>query len=423
MMDLDWLHEQNSWWKTGNVKKDLMYEYKRKLFTELKKNIQLRQILAVVGLRRTGKTTLFYQIINSLINNGVQPKRILYFSFDETTGDLKTLINTYQENILGHGLAKEQTYIFLDEIQKLKDWQNKIKAYYDLYPNIKFFVSGSASLNILIDAKENLAGRIFYFTMQPLDFEEFLELKGMDIQKIKENFGAWKQEIKIELNNYLLRPFPEIINAEDSLAKKYIKESIIERAIFRDLSSIFEIKDIELIDKIIHILAANPGMIVNLDDLSKDLGRSRQSISNYLFYLECCFLAKSLLNFRGSLKVSSRKLKKYYLIHPGTALALASPEKGKVIENLVQFATGAEHYWREGNKEVDFIITKEKILPIESKYTSSTGLKEVKGLIKFMTKYKIKKGYVITEDCERIEKIEGKTIEFIPAWKWLLEPQ
>ncbi len=421
MLTLDKLGEMNGWWKIGTVRKQLAPPFRRKLFFETRKYVKLRQITAIVGLRRTGKTTLFFQLIEDLIKSGVNSSSILYFSFDERVEELRELINLYQENILKKDIGGKKIYVFLDEIQKLKDWQNKIKIYYDLYPNIKFFVSGSASLNILVDAKESLAGRIFYFNLGVLSFAEFLQLRGKDIKKIKENVDLWKHELRVELNDFLLKPFPEIINANDEIAKKYIKESVIEKAIFRDLSSLFEIKDIELIEKLIYILASNPGMIVNLDDLSKDLGRSRQVISNYLYYLQHCFILNALRNFRGSFKASSRKLKRYYLSHPCLALALASPEQGKTMENLVQFAIKADHFWREQNKEVDFIVTEDKkITPIEVKYAAKVRMKDVKNLVKFMQEHKIKKGIVITEDFDAVQRHKNKIIKFVPMWKWLL---
>jgi len=424
MLTIDKLSEMNEWWKTNSVRKELAPDYKRKLFHEITDYIKVKQIVAVIGVRRTGKSTLFYQLITKLLKENINPKNILYLSFDEQIEDLKEVIEIYRENILKNDFREERVYIFLDEIQKLKDWQNKIKIYYDLYPKIKFFISGSASINILIPSKESLAGRVFYFNLDPLSFEEFLELRRKDIKKIKENINLWKSELKTEINNYLLKPFPEIVNLNDELSKKYIKESIIEKAIFRDLSSLFEIKDIEFIEKIVNIIAQNPGMIINLDDLSKDLNKSRQVISNYLYYLECCFILKSLRNFRGSIRASSRKLKKYYLIHPCISLALTSADKGKIIENLIQFTSKSTHFWREKSKEVDFIkIKNKKIIPVESKYSKEVRMKDLRGLIKFMEKFKINEGKVITEDYEKVEKINNKKIKFIPLWKWLLEDE
>ena len=421
MIDIERLNEMNHWWKLREVKKDFAPIFKRNLYLDIQRYINLRQIIAIVGLRRTGKSTLFYQLIEELIKNKIRPENILYFSFDETKVELDKLITLYKENVLKKDISQEKVYIFLDEIQKLEDWENKIKIYYDIYPKAKFFISGSASINLMFRSKESLAGRIFYFHLDALSFEEFLSLRGKNVDKIKENVNLWSSELKIEINEYLIKPFPEIVNASDDLAKKYIRGSIIDQAIFRDLRNLFEVKDIELIEILINIIASNPGIIINLDDLSKDLKRSRQLISNYLYYLEYCFILKSLKNFRGSLRVSSRKLKKYYTIHPAIASALSSPDKSKLIESLIQFATKASDYWREGNKEVDFInIDKKEIIPIESKYSNDVRVKDIKGMIKFIEKFKLKSGLVITENLEKTENIHGIKIKFIPLWKWLL---
>jgi predicted AAA+ superfamily ATPase len=421
MPNIDRLSEMNPWWKTGNVRKELVPSFKRSMFSEIQKYMKMRQIIAIVGLRRTGKTTIMLQTIDTLLKKGIDQKKILYFSFDENIKSLDEVMNIYRENILKGDLDVEKTYIILDEIQKLRDWENKIKIYYDLYPNIKFLITGSASINILIDAKESLAGRIFYFNLNLLSFEEFLELKGKNTKKIKENVDLWKHEIKSEINNYLLKPFAEIIDVDDDIAKKYIKESVIEKTIFRDLSSLFEIKDIELIEKLIGIIAYNPGMIINLDEISREQGRSRQTISNYLYYLRTCFVIKELKNFKGSLKVSSRKLKKYYPIHPCVALALGKPDQGKVVENLIQFVSQSDHFWRESGKETDFILSKDNsVLPIESKYSKHIRMRDIKGLIKFMDQFDVGTGLVITEDYEA-EKIDnGRIIRFVPLWKWIL---
>ena len=166
--------------------------------------MKLRQIVAVVGMRRTGKTTLMFQVIDDLIKGGVDPKNILYFSFDESVDDIRSLVTLYSEKILKKDIRSEKIFMFLDEIQKLDDWQNNIKIYYDMYPNIKLFVTGSASVNILLDAKETITGRIFYFELDVLSFEEFLRLKGKDVALFKKDADIWKHEIKIKLENYLL---------------------------------------------------------------------------------------------------------------------------------------------------------------------------------------------------------------------------
>lgn len=225
----------------------------------------------------------------------------------------------------------------------------------------------------------------------------------------------------IEMNNYLLMPFPEIVNSSEEMAKKYLKESVIEKVILKYLSSLFGIREIEAIQKIINIIASEPGLIINLDDMSKDFGISRQVLSNYLYYLSCCFLVKQLKNFRGSFKSASRKLKRYYLLHPCFSLALSSAEKGKLIENLVAFKTNVAYYWREREKEVDFILKSKNILPVEVKYKHQIKNKELKHFIYFMENFKAKRILMITDDKEGEEKINSKKIKYTPLWKWLLE--
>src|SRR3989338_4064618 len=215
MIDAGKLLELNHWWKLGKVREEFALPYKRKLFQEILKYLDTRQIIGVVGLRRVGKSTLFYQIIDFLIKKGTSPESIIYFSFDESRDDIREILKVYEENIAKKRIGNERVFVFLDEIQKLEDWQNKIKAMYDLYPNIKFFISGSASINILLPAKESLAGRIFYFDLDLLSFQEFLELRKKNVKKIMENINLWKRELRIEMNEYLLKPFPEIVDFPD----------------------------------------------------------------------------------------------------------------------------------------------------------------------------------------------------------------
>lgn len=421
MLSIEELSELNHWWKLGQVKEDFALPYKRQLFKKIVEYIEVRQIIGLVGLRRVGKTTLFYQFIEYLIENKTDVKNILYFSFDESKYEIREILKFYEGNIMKGKIDNEKTYVFFDEIQKLEDWQNKIKIIYDTYPKIKFFISGSASINILLPAKESLAGRVFYFELDLLSFEEFLELRGKDISEIKRNPELWKKEIRIELNNYLLKPMPEIVNASEEIAKKYLKESVIEKVILRDLRGLFEIKEIDIIEKLINVIASEPGLIINLDDLSKDFGVSRQVLSNYLYYLQCCFLIKKLNNFRGSFKASSRKLKKYYLYNPCFSIALSSPERGRLIENLVAFKIKTDYYWREREKEVDFILKNKTILPVEVKYKNQIKKNEIKGLLHFMDKFKVKKALIINEDKEGKETIKGKKIAYIPLWKWFCD--
>jgi len=123
-----------------------------------------------------------------------------------------------------------------------------------------------------------------------------------------------------------------------------------------------------------------------------------------------------LKNFRGSFKASSRKLKKYYPLHP----CFSSAEMSKMAENLVAFKTKANYYWREKEKEVDFVLKDKEILPVEVKYKKDIREKELKSILKFMEKFKSKRAIIITEDYESEKTVKGKIIKYTPLWRWLL---
>ncbi|MFZ2456699.1 MAG: ATP-binding protein [Candidatus Altiarchaeia archaeon] len=421
MFDISDLDRFNSWWRTGRVNGKLLPDYRRKIFYEIEKGFVNRQIVLLWGLRRLGKTTVLLQCVDKILSEA-PAKNVLYYSFDEEGVDLKEVLEAYQKMVLGKSFeeSKERIYLLLDEIQKVDDWENKIKVYYDLYPNIKFFLSGSAAVGLKKGSKESLGGRVYEYVIRPLDFEEFLELSGKDPAEIKKNLPRWKKEILPDFYRYLkYGTFPEIVAEEDAeQAKKYI-QSLVERIIYRDLPEELEIRDVELLRNLTILAARNPGMIVNYKEIGKDLGKDQRTIANYFQYMEFGLLISYVYNFRGGSSIASmRKMKKIYLTTPNIAFAYAHSTEcvlPYLLENLIQMETEGKHFYRNGF-EIDFILFKdEKIIAIEAK-KQSRSIKQIK---KFLKKYgeKTEKTMIVTYEEE------GKTeeTEVLPAWRFLLE--
>jgi predicted AAA+ superfamily ATPase len=132
MVPIEEMERFNPWWTKGGVPPEWTQEYRRKLYFSIEPYLKRRQILLVYGLRRVGKTTLMMQVIESLLKN-VNPRYILYFSFDDATFTLKDVLESYQKVILHSSIedSKEPLYLFFDEIQKQDGWENTIKTYYD----------------------------------------------------------------------------------------------------------------------------------------------------------------------------------------------------------------------------------------------------------------------------------------------------
>jgi len=402
----DVLPDMNPWWK-----EEFKIEFKeREMYKKIQKYLPLKQIIAFTGLRRVGKTTLMLKIVEDEIKRGSNSKDILFFSFDEFKNiEIDELIKAY-EDILEKEIRKGKYLILLDEIQKLDNWENKLKRIYDTFKDIKIIISGSESLFIKNKSRAILAGRIFEFKVETLTFKEFLDFKDFNYKPI----NLHKKELMKLFNEFISTlGFPELVNIkEKEIIIKYVKESILEKVIYSDIPKLFKIKDVSILESLYNIFLEEPGQIIEISKLADELNVSRQSISNYLKYLEDSFLIRKLYNYSRNKRKVERKLKKYYptVISPELLFKDDLLSKSKVFEWMIINQLKAEFFWRDPYKnEVD--IVKDNI-PIEIKY----GKIEKKGVIVFMKKFKVNKGYIISLDKE-----ENGKIEIVPAFKFLLE--
>ncbi len=411
------LTDLNHWWEEKKVKVALAPQTHRAVFYDIKKDINRKQVQLITGLRRVGKSTVLFQTISSLIQEGVSPTNILYCSFDEpelAEKKIEEILKDYSK-ITEVSYKKERVYLFLDEVQKAKGWVPSIKLLYDNLPNIKTIVSGSASLNILSEAKTSLAGRAIYYELRPLSFKEFLTLTR--VKAALNSPLVYKEMLEREFEKFITRPFPEIISEKDhNFIKNYVRNSVIEPVILKDIPKEFEGVDIILLQKLISILLENPGQYLIIDNLAKDLGRAKVTLYKALFYFEFSYLTRTIHNFRPAQRASSRKLSRIYAYHPCLTLPFNAPIE-KYMENLAAFELDAKNYWRDKEKEIDFLKGN---TPVEVKIKPRIDRQDTRWIEYFIKKYgkshNIKKAYILTKEQEG--KI-GK-IKLIPFWKFCI---
>jgi predicted AAA+ superfamily ATPase len=357
------LTELNEWWYTGEISKSLAKPYRRKIFDYILKLFSsYRQIILLNGLRRVGKSTIIFQLIFEVLK-GSDKRSILYYTFDAGIKDLISLLDEYSR-LTGINWKKERIHLFLDEVQKLPDWSNQVKLLYDTFPNLKIVLSGSASLKLHRNAFDNLVGRHFNVEVHPLSIVEFYELKhGEKVDRIE----LFKERLKYEFENYLLRQFPEVVTWQSEReVKEYIKEQIIAKIVRGDIPDTFSGVNFRLLEGLVNLFYSKPGMIINVDQLSRDFHVSKTTLEKHLFFLDFSLLTRQVRNYRPSLMSESRKMKKVYPYNVALAISLYSIERSYIYETLVAGIVDAHHYWREGNKEVDFVL-KEPLKAIEVK--------------------------------------------------------
>ena len=468
LIDKNDIRNKNPWWidhKINILEPRLIH---RDLYFVLKKDLKLPMILNIIGLRRVGKSTIVKQLIANLLNKKENPINIFYYLFDEynqvnTTKVLEEVLNYYLNEILEKKLfeIKKRVYIFLDEIQYIAGWQAVLKKYYDLSnKKIKFIITGSQSVLLKKKSAETLSGRIFDYYLPPLSFREFLEIKKtkIDISKINRAniFTLDKFFKKIESLNYqsgqklselaqeyvLTGQFPECLEIVDEKMKNvYLKESVVGK-IIEDILTIYDIDKTENFKILTHYLLKNSGNLIELKNISEQIGLSFISLDKYLDFLKSGYLVKLLYKKHRSSIKQGRILKKIYATSSNFTSALEGYQKkdlkkfpqvfGHIIETAIfnfleinysgNSLISRVSFWRRGEKEIDFLISdNQKEIALEVKFTQRISNKELKTLINYVQEKKTRLAIVVTKNKIDKKKINKQTtLYYIPYYLFLL---
>lgn len=424
------LLKQNPWWRGEQLS---LPTFERDLLTELLDYLKYKQILAITGLRRVGKTILLKQLIYKL---AVPKKNICYISFDDIDFQNYTIAEDLIKYFFEFSDKKTMRYLFLDEIQKLPHWADLLKTYYDTEENLKIILSGSASLEIKSE-KETLAGRIFTFHLPTLTFSEYVRYFHLEhtisptdlFREYDLKFSNKKERYKSLFNEYLIKgAFPELLEVpmkEKEYIQKYIKESVIEKSIV-DIARLMK-EDEKIIYDLFRLLANSNARLFEILNLSNILKINRNRISQYINLLEKAFLITVTYNFTASVAKQIRANKKQYATHSSLVITLLdypfevvnTEIAGHLVEGAIVNSIEKPSFWRTPQKDEVDIITKKR-MPIEVKYQSQISSGDLRALLKFMKKYHISKGVVITKDILEKRKANGLEITLIPAWIFLL---
>lgn len=403
---------------------------RRDLYTGIEPWMAKKQAIAIVGLRRTGKTTLMRQLM------AARPGTPIFFSFDEEEVQKKEVLVF----VLDYALtALHATSLFLDEIQYVEDWEGILKRYYD-QKGTKFIVSGSESLEIS-RAKAALAGRLVTFRMQVLSFREYLRLKNAgpapgpaalsDFSSMEQLYRSCitrKEFFEHEVIEYLYKgAFPELVQEEDStIIRKYIHDLVVRKIIYRDIPAMFEIRRPDLLFELFRYSCSTSSQLFDIRNLARHFNVHGETVANYLWYLRSAFLVGVAESYSKSPAKRVRKNKKLYVAHPAIACAVLGYSREQIIEQVQgQYAEtlfAGRWFWRDRYKhEVDVVLEgPEGLVPLEIKYQGSIGTNDSKNLLLFMEEHGIRSGILVTKDRFEKTTMGDREIWYIPAWLALL---
>jgi len=424
----DGIRRWNPWWaEKENI--NVLCGIRRDILPEILKIIKLPHIKDIIGVRRSGKTTILYQLIKSFLDEKIKPKDIVFLNFDDSEIDA----SSFEEILTSIGkINPEIKYLFIDEVQQKNDWERWIRTLYDTKKFKQIFVSGSSASLLSQDIGRVLTGRHITFSIFPFSFKEYLkffEWKNFNIDFLKYN----KNKLLHYQEDYIKNGgFPETIGKTDS-ERKIILTNIYNDVLSRDISSRFG-ASYDIIKNLSYHLLSNMSNEFSYRSAANSTGLSVETIEKYLDFLKESFMILTIDAFSYKTKVKFKQNKKIYCIDTGLRNAVSfkfSEDLGRTVENVVFIELKRRnkevYYWKDKTgKEVDFIIKeglkiKELIQVCWDVNNKKTKEREVKSLLEAMNEFKLKQGIVITEDYENEKKINGKTIIFIPLWKWLLK--
>lgn len=423
----DSIRRWNPWWVEEDAIR-VLSGIERGILTEILRTTKLSHIKDIIGVRRSGKTTIMYQVIKTILTNGVKPRSIVFLNFDDAEINASSF-----EDILKslEKIDPDAKYLFIDEVQQKSGWERWIRTLYDMKTFTQIFISGSSASLLSRDIGRVLTGRHITFPIFPFSFKEYL--KFINWSKFDIDFLEYhKNKLLRHQEEYIKNGgFPETIGKTDS-ERKIILTNIYNDILSRDISARFG-ASYDSIKNISYYMLSNIGNEFSYRSIANSTGLSVETVEKYISFLKESFIILTLDFLSYKTKVQFKKNKKIYCIDTGLRNAVSfrfSEDLGRLAENVVFIELrrhGKEvYYWKDkAGRELDFLIkedlkVKELIQVCWSIDDLDTKKREVKGLLEAMKEFKLKRGIIVTEDLEMEETIEGKKIKFIPLWKWLL---
>ena len=319
-------------------------------------------IKILTGVRRCGKSTILKMIMNKLKEQGRSKERIIHYNFDSLEyEDIKTAKVLYEK--LKNQLSAEKTYLFLDEIQEVEDWEKVVNSLMTDF-NVDIYVTGSNSRMMSSEIATYLTGRYVTFRIFPLSFAEYLKFK-----KTYSNV----QDTHRELINYLqLGGFPAVHLQKYTSDEVYtIVRDIYNSTIFTDIVKRNEIRKVDQLERIVKFTFNNVGSTFSAASISKYLKSEKRSLDietiyNYLSKLESAYILHRCSRYDIQGKEILKTQEKFYLVDTAfrySVLGYSPNSAAAMLENIVYLELLRRGYdvyvGKLDNNEIDFIAVKQ----------------------------------------------------------------
>jgi len=409
---------------------------KRDILPNIIEHLAEKEATVIIGPRQVGKTTLLDQIEKYLLQEQkVSGDSIFRFNLDVTTD--RELFNSQKDVISfikSRKKEKEKMFFFIDEVQRIENAGSFIKGLYDLNLGVKFILTGSSSLEIKSKIQESLTGRKKIFQVLPLTINEYLQYVDPVLYKIVKsgedilNIDYDKLE-KIVSDFSVFGGYPRVALETNVDNKIAILEELYTSYLDKDIAGFLKIKKINSFNKLVSLLSAQVGNLLNNNKLATEVGVEVKTLNEYLNILENTFVISLIRPFFTNSKKELVKSPKVYFIDNGLRnFALTKfndlekrDDKGAVFENLVATeiiknikVPNTIHYWRTSQKaEMDFVLRSGsgKLTAIEVKAKKMEKVMLSRSYYSFLNKYSPEQAFLINFNLRQEIEIKNKHIE------------
>ncbi|MBL6989189.1 MAG: ATP-binding protein [Bacteriovoracaceae bacterium] len=374
----------------------------RNLESELKQMFKEYPIVTITGPRQSGKTTLARHSFPKLAYVNLEKPDVRLMA----QSDPNSFLEKYKNGAIFDEIQRVPT--LLSYIQVLVDEQNK---------EGQFILTGSNQLTMIENVAQSLAGRTAILKLLPFSINE--------LSKVSIEYK--------DTNNYLYKGgFPRIYDKKQNPTKAY--RNYLETYIEKDLRQVLNIKDLDLFQRFMKMVAARVGQLLNATSIGNELGVSNHTVKHWLSVLETTFIIFKITPYFNNFNKRIVKSPKIYFVDPGLATYLLGindlnqlsrdPLRGQLFENLVvlefikhQFNKGLDHnlyFFRDNTgNEVDLIFTNSSYLfPVEIK-SSSTYSPQFCKTIKLLQKWggeRVKEGTIVYSGDEEISSLDNCSV-------------
>lgn len=383
------------------------------------------QAQVVIGVRRSGKSTLCFQALHRVGEN------FAYADFDDERleGISSEQLNDVLEVL--YKIYGQFKYIFLDEIQDVKGWPLFVNRI--LRKKIHVVLTGSNAKLLSSDLATHLTGRSSEIPLYPFSFSEYCEMKDVDTTTLTTEKIAFRREA---FDNYMKQGgFPELMQIKN--AKQYIS-NLVSNILTRDIEQRYKITYKAEFEAMSHHLLNVSPTVINTCDLAKIFSfKSDHTVSNYIKYLKQAYLLIGVKKYSAKSKVRSTMEKVYPVdiaLMNQREDALAGENLGwrletTVLNHLIRKCKvdGMDvYYLNERYGECDFVVCKGnkvvQCIQVSYDITSNTTRKrEINGLLLAAKRTKCDNLLLLTDHQYEETEADGKKIKIQPVYEWCIE--